>query len=179
MKKTILHSLLVSLFFIGCTTNSTKHKEDVASESFLPMQIGNYWKMDPQNYTEIQDTLRINSKLYFKFYSLTGGDAASTSFLRIDENNQLIESWPSEPTKEYIHAKFGGKVNESFFTLNDQTTNDYKVTIIHKTDKKITFSFDMIHHQNLKGHPHQISYIRGLGLDDKWSHIKINNNIIK
>lgn len=168
-------TLLLSLFFVGCT----KKKINDSSKYFLPMQIGNYWKKNPQNYTEIQDTLTIDDKLYFKFYSLTGGDAESTSYLRIDENNQLIESWPSEPAKEFIHAKFDGKEKESFFTLNDQTTNDYKVTIINKTDKKITFSFDMIYYPKIKGHPHQITYIKGQGLADYWSHIKINGNIIK
>lgn len=175
MKNFSLKLLLLSLFFVSCTKNKT----NVSSKSFLPMQIGNYWKKNAQNYTEIQDTLRIGGKLYFKFYSLIGGDAASTSYLRIDENNQLIESWPSEPAKQYIHAKFDGNVKESFFTLNDKTTNDYKVTIIDKTDEKITFSFDMIYHPNIKGHPHQISYIKGQGLADNWSHIKINGNIIK
>jgi hypothetical protein len=175
MKNFVLKLLLLSLFFVGCIKNKTHD----SSQSFLPMQIGNYWKKNAQNYTEIQDTLTINGKLYFKFYSLIGGDAASTSYLRIDENNQLIESWPLEPTKEYIHAKFDGKVKESFFTLNDKTTNDYKVTIINKTDEKITFSFDMIYHPNIKGHPHQISYIKGQGLADNWAHIKINGNIIK
>ena len=175
MKNFFLKLLLLSLFFVGCTNNKTND----SSQSFLPMQIGNYWKKNAQNYTEIQDTLTINGKLYFKFYSLIGGDAASTSYLRIDEHNQLIESWPSEPAREYIHAKFDGKVKESFFTLNDKTINDYKVTIINKTDEKITFSFDMIHHPNINGHPHQISYIKGQGLADKWSHIKINGKIVK
>ena len=175
MKKAFFKLLLLSLFFVGCTKNIANDP----STSFLPMQIGNYWKMDAQNYTEIQDTLSIDGKLYYKFYSLTGGDAVSTYYLRIDENNQLIESWPSEPAKEYIHAKFNGEVKDSFFTLNDQTDNDYKVTITNKTDKKITFSFDMIHHPNLKGHPHLISYIKGQGLDNNWTNIKINGKIIK
>lgn len=175
MKNFSLKLLLLSLFFVGCAKNKTND----SSQSFLPMQIGNYWKKNPQNYTEIQDTLSIGGNLYFKFYSLTGGDAMSTSYLRIDENNQLIESWPSEPTKQYIHARFDGKVKESFYTLDDQTTNDYKVTIIDKTDEKITFSFDMIYHPNIKGHPHQITYIKGQGLDDNWSHIKINGIVIK
>jgi hypothetical protein len=175
MKNFFIILILLLLFSVGCTSNKTKD----SSQSFLPMQIGNYWKKNVQNYTEIKDTVTIGGALYFKFYSLAGGDAESTSYLRIDENNQLIESWPSEPTKKYIHAKFDGKVKESFFTLNDQTTNDYKVTIINKTDEKITFSFDMIHHPNLKGHPHQITYIKGQGFDDNWLHMKINGNMIK
>lgn len=179
MKKAILQSLLFSLFFSACTMHSTKNENNESSQSFLPMQIGNYWKIDPQNYTEIQDTLRIDGKLYFKFYSLVGGDAVSTSYLRIDENNQLLESWPSAAGKEYLRAKFNGKVKDTFFTLNDKSENDNKVTIVAKSDKKITFSYDTIYHPNLKGHPNTISYIKGQGLEDNWNTIKINGVIIK
>lgn len=179
MKKAILPSLFFSLSFIACTMHSTKKDNNEPSQSFLPMQIGNYWKINAQNYTEIQDTLRINGKLYFKFYSLVGGDAVSTSYLRIDQNNQLLESWPDSSGEEYLRAKFNGKVNDSFFTLNDQTVNDNKVTIVSKSDKKITFSYDMVYQPNLKGHPNTISYIKGQGLEDNWNNIKINGVIIK
>lgn len=179
MKKTILQSLFLPLFFIACTAHNTRDLAKKPSESFLPMQIGNYWKMDAQNYTEIQDTMTIDGKLYFKFYSLVGGDAVSTSYLRIDQDNQLLESWPSAGGKEYLRAKFNGNVNDSFFTLNDQTVNDNKVTITAKTDKKMTFSYDMVYQPNLKGHPNTISYIKGQGFEGKWNRLKINGVIIK
>lgn len=176
MKKTILQLFLLPLLFVTCKTPQMHHDP---AKSFLPMQIGNYWKMDAQNYTEIQDTIRIDGKLYYKFYSLIGGDAVSTAYLRIDENNQLMESWPTATGKEYTRAKFNNKIGDSFFTLNDHTTNDYKVTLIEKSDKKITFSFDMIYHENMKGQPHQVTYIKGLGLEDNWKSIKIDGKIIK
>lgn len=179
MKKAILQSLLFPLSFVACTLHNKKNNDYDASQSFLPMQIGNYWKVDAQNYTEIQDTLRIDGKLYFKFYSLIGGDAVSTTYLRIDKDNQLLESWPSAAGKEYLRAQFNGKVNDTFFTLNDKTVNDNKVTIIAKSDKKMTFSYDTVYHPNLKGHPNTISYLKGQGLEDNWNTIKINGVIIK
>ena len=175
-KKNILQLLLTPLLFVAC--NTTRIRKDSTS-SFLPMQIGNYWKTDAQNYTEIQDTMRIDGQLYYKFYSLIGGDAVSTAYLRINENNQLKESWPETAGKEYTRAKFDSKVGDSFFTLNDRTTNDYKVTVTEKTDKKMTFSFDMIYQDNMKGHPHEVTYIKGQGLDDGSKSIKINGKIIK
>ena len=108
---------MIPFIFVNCKTSNTKTD---SIKSFLPMQIGNYWKTDAQNYTEIQDTMRIDGKLYYKFYSLIGGDAVSTAYLRIDEDNQLKESWPEATGKEYIRAKFNSKVGDSFFTLNDQ-----------------------------------------------------------
>ncbi|KFF02037.1 hypothetical protein [Chryseobacterium luteum] len=176
MKKTILQLLLLPLIFAACKTS---HVNNDPAQSFLPMQIGNYWKMDAQNYTEIQDTMRIDGKLYYKFYSMVGGDAVSTEYLRIDEKNQLMESWPEATGKEYTRAKFNSKVGDSFFTLNDHTTNDYKVTVVEKSDSKMTFSFDMVYQDNMKGQPHQVTYIKGLGLDNQWKSIKIDGKIIK
>ncbi|MDH6252363.1 hypothetical protein M2347_002090 [Chryseobacterium sp. H1D6B] len=179
MKKNILQLLILPFLFVACKMQDPKNTENNFSESFLPMQIGNYWKMDAQNYTEIQDTIRIDGKLYYKFYSLIGGDAVSTVYLRIDENNQLKESWPEAAGREYTRANFNSKVGDSFFTLNDQSTNDYKVTVIEKTDKKMTFSFDMIYQENMKGYPHKVTYIRGQGLDDGWKSIKIDGKVVK
>jgi hypothetical protein len=172
----ILQFMLLLFFFVACKPNQTTSD---AANSFLPLQIGNYWKIDAQNYTEIQDTLRIDGKLYYKFYSLVGGDAVSTTYLRINENGKLMESWPDGTGKEYTRAQFNSNVGDSFYTLNDKTTNDYKVTVVEKTDEKITFSFDMVNHENMKGKPHQVTYIKGIGLDDKWKSIKIDGKIIK
>jgi len=171
--KNILQLFVLAVFVISCKTQHM-HNED-----FLPMQVGNYWKIDSQNYTEIQDTIRLDGKLYYKFYSMVGGDAVSTAYLRIDKNNLLLESWPSAAGKEYTRAQFDSNVGDSFFTLNDHSINDYKVTVIEKTDKKITFSFDMIYHDSLKGQPYEVTYIKGSGLQDQWKHIKINGKIIK
>lgn len=179
MKPSILKALILPLFLTACTMQSKKDSNAQASTSFLPMQIGNYWKNDAQNYTEIQDTTRIDGKLYYKFYSLVGGDAVSTTYLRIDKDNQLLESWPSAEGKEYLRAKFNGNVNDTFFTLNDKTVNDNKVTLTEKSDKKITFSYDMVYQPNLKGHPNTVSYIKGQGFEGNWKGLKINGVIIK
>lgn len=179
MKIRLLYLLILSLSLTNCKKQKAMDFQTEPSQSFLPMQIGNYWKSDAENYTEIQDTLRIDGKLYYKFYSLIGGDGISTSYLRIDRDNQLLESWPSAPNKVYLSAKFNGNINDTFFTLNDQTVNDNKVTLIEKSDDKITFSFDMIYHPNLKGHPHNISYIKGQGFAGNWKGLKINGVILK
>lgn len=177
MKKKILQILLLTLMLTGCTSNYNDNKRH--SESFLPMQIGNYWKIDAQNYTEIKDTARIEGKLYYQFYSLVGGDAVAISYLRIDKDEQLWESWPSDPKTNYLHAKFNGKINDVFFTINDKSVNDNKVTITEKTDNKITFSFNMVYHANLKDHPQTVSYIKGQGYKGNWKSLKINGKIIK
>jgi len=178
MKKTFLPLLLLLSMIVSCRLQHVNRTADT-SESFLPMQVGNYWRLDNHNFTEIKDTLRIDGNLYYEFYSIIGGDAVSKVFLRIDEHQQLVESWPSSEGKEYVRARFGGKLNDSFFTLNDKSVNDYKVTIVEKSDRSMTFSFDMIYHDNLKGQPHLEKYIKGKGFDGNWNAIKINGKIIK
>ncbi|QNK61590.1 hypothetical protein H7F33_13610 [Pedobacter sp. PAMC26386] len=154
-------------------------KQTAASDSFMPMQIGNKWSHGAHSYTEIQDTVRINKKLYYKFYSLVGGDATSTKYLRIDEKNQLLEAFPDQPGMTYVHAQFNANVNDKFYTLNDKSTNDYEVKLVEKTGDRRTFEFDMVNHPNLKGSTFKVSYLKGVGLDDGWQNIKIDGKIIK
>lgn len=172
-------SCVLLIFCCACQQKNTQKAALPPEESFLPMQIGNRWEMNPQSYTEIQDTLRIDKQLYYKFYALIGGDATDTKYLRIDDQNQLIEAYPDQPGKTYLHAKFDAKVNDVFYTLNDKSENDYKVTLIEKTDDKRVFEFDMVNHPNLKGSTHKVTYIKGKGIDDKWNSIKINGKVIK
>ena len=178
MKSIHLILLVAVVISSSCQQKLTKTK-GLNSDSFMPMQIGNSWKMGDQNYTEIQDTVRIGNKTYFKFYSLVGGDAVDIKYLRIDENNALLEAYPDQPGKIYTHAKFNSKINDEFFTLGDQSENDYKVKVTEKSENRMTFEFDMVHHPKLKGSTHQVTYIKGKGLDEKWQNITINNEIIK
>lgn len=153
---------------------------DLQAGSFLPMHIGNFWMLGTNSYIKITDTARINNKLYYQFSCLTGGDAFSTKYLRIDENNQLWESYPSQPGKEYLHAKFNAGQNEVFYTLNDQSWNDYKVVMSGKTDSTREFSFDMVYHPNMKGGISIRKYRRGYGwCDDTWDSVRINGVVFK
>lgn len=177
MKISQLLSLLLIVFISSCQNKTAK--EIPASESFMPLQIGNRWDMGSQNYTEIQDTVRIDNQLYYKVYSLIGGDATDTKYLRVDEKNQLLEAFPDQPGKVYTHAKFDANVNDEFYTLGDKTENDYKVKLVDKTADKRTFEFDMVYHPNLKGETHKVTYLKGIGLDQDWKHIKIDGKVIR
>ncbi|MFI5452203.1 hypothetical protein ACHMWN_08610 [Pedobacter sp. UC225_61] len=148
-------------------------------KSFLPMQVGNLWQINAQNFTQIQDTLSIGGNLYFKFHSLIGGDAVDTKYLRIDGAGQLLEAYPNDPGNTYLHACFNGKLGEEFFTLKDGSENDYKVRIIEKTPEKMTFEFEMVYHPKLKGDKHTVSYVKGIGLQGKWNKVVIGGRTVK
>lgn len=179
MKTIQLFSFFILLIFSSCQPGVTTTKLSATDGSFMPMKIGNSWKMGAHSYTEIQDTLRIGNKLYYKFYSLVGGDATDVKYLRLDENNELLESYPDQPGKIYTHAKFNAKVNDEFYTLGDKSVNDYKVKVTEKTGNKMTFEFEMVYHPNLKGSTHKVSYIKGIGLDENWKNITIDGKVVK
>lgn len=179
MKTSYLMYLLIILAIPSCKMKKAAVQHVAAADSFMPMQIGNRWAHSASSYTEIKDTVRIDKKLYYKFYSLVGGDATDIKYLRIDEQNQLLESYPDQPGVVYTHAKFNANVNDVFFTLNDKSTNDYQVKLVEKTADRRTFEFDMANQPNLKGSTHRVSYLKGVGLDDGWKNIKVNGKIIK
>lgn len=176
MKKTCqCASLIVMLFLLFFTGCKEKLMGLNANDSFLPMQIGNLWFMNSANYTEIKDTVSINKKLFYKFYSLVGGDAISISYLRIDEQNRLIEGYPTSPLKTYLKADFKANIGDKFFTTGQKDYNDYEVTVVRKTDTEMIFDFDMVYHPNLKGHPFSVKYIKGKGFSGDWKKLRINN----
>ena len=142
----------------------------------MPMHIGNYWGTSNReiSYTEIQDTLRIDNKLYYKFFSLVGGDAFGVSYLRIDEQNRLIEAYPKYPNRIYVRADFDAKVGDVFYTLGDQTVNDYKVKVASKTDTEMSFDFEMVYHSTLKGQIHTNKYIKGRGWSGNFEKVILN-----
>ncbi|MHB1177105.1 MAG: hypothetical protein ACYCZO_02110 [Daejeonella sp.] len=169
--------LILAVLLIGFISSCDKIENPItntSSESFMPLQIGNYWRINDQNYTEIQDTVRINGDLYYKIFSLVGGDVGSEQYYRINANQDLIESSLRYPDYKFTKAKFNAKIGDSFQALGDQSYNDYKITVTEKTDTKMTFSYDMIYHPNLKGHPHTITFIKGFGWDGAWKIIRIN-----
>lgn len=184
MKKVFSVLVLIVVLNMSCTkegeTPENTSLNVPETGSFLPMHIGNYWRKAAHSFTEIQDTLRFNQQLYYKFYSLVGGDAILIQYLRIDTQNQLWEGYPNQPGKEYLHAKFDANINDIFYSLNDQTWNDYKIRLVGKTENIRVFEWDMIYHPNLKGHPNTRSFRRGLGWnDDQWESVRINGVVYK
>jgi hypothetical protein len=172
MKITLTLTALLFLAFTSC-----KKSDPISpSESFLPLQIGNYWRMDAETYIEITGTVQLNGKQFYKTFSLTGGDVLGELCYRIDEHQNLIESHERHPDYNFIVAKFNAKVGDSFQALGDKSVNDYKITVVEKTPTKMSFSYDMIYHPNLKGHPHVRSFVKGIGWDG-WKIVKIGEKV--
>ena len=170
--------LLFTIITISCKKENNVIQPPM-SDSFLPMQVGNLWYANEENYTEIQDSILISNHVFYKFYSLIGGDASMTSYMRIDENGKLIASDPKYPTLRIIQADFKAKIGDKFFTTGNGNDTDQEVTVMEKSDTKMSFSFDYIYHPNLKGNTFVTTYIKGQGYPGNWTKLKINGVVLK
>lgn len=171
----ILFILLISP--IGCTKDEDGDTNDFNSDSFYPMSIGNYWKMNDENFTKIVDTLRIQGNLFYKFYSLIGGDMTGTEYFRIDDENNLIGGSISNPEHKSTHAKFNSSVEDTFYLLNDILLSPYRIVMTFKNDDTIKFEWETINHPNLHS-KFTKTYKRGFGLVGNWKEVCINNKVI-
>jgi hypothetical protein len=176
MKIKILVILLVSSL-LACEKSSVNKgavPDKNVSESFMPLQIGNYWNFNKENYSIVSDTVRIKGNLYYKISSLTGGDVGGEDYYRIDENNNLLSGSITNPDFTYLIAKFNANVGDTFQTIGDQTVNDFLATVTEKTDTKIVFTYTRVYHPNLAGQTHTRTFIKGLGWDTGAKTVRIN-----
>lgn len=160
------------IFALTATILSGCAQEDVTTQtaqgSYLPMHVGNRWKINAENYTEIRDTLRINGERFYYFYSLIGGDIVMQQYLRIDEELRLVERFPGDPDFRYLHADFGAEVGDTFSTIGDGSRNDYRVEVVTKTDSTITFNYQNKQDDYMR---YQHTFIRGLGYQEEYERV--------
>lgn len=171
---------VVLSFVIIIATGCKKGASDISNEnSYLPMKVGNYWRVNDENYIEITGMKVIDNKLFYEFSERTGGDVFGTRYYRLDENNDLIEKYPKYPGDFFIHAKFSAKVGDEFYTTGKKDWNDLYVKVTAKDDNIMTFEYDIINHPNLKGQKNYKTFRKGLGFDQNWKEVKIENKIYR
>ena len=178
----IIIFLILLLIPMGCEKNE---EEDLVpnvylSDSFYPMNIGNYWKVDNNNYIKIVDTIRIGGELFYEFNTLVAGRDRYIKYLRIDENNDLIAKRPDIPAKKTTYAKFSSSIGDTFYTRNDTTITDCQVVVIFKNTDTIKFEYDRIYNPELKGSKYIRAYKKGFGLlGNNWKEVFIDSIIYK
>ena len=175
---TIIFFCLITFAVIGCRKDDATIIDVDSDNSYLPMQVGNYWRINDENYIIITGTKMIDKELFYEFSSRVGGDAFGKRYYRIDENNNLIEKYPDHPGESYTHAKFNMGMNESFWTTGKKDVNDLNVRILKKDGDQITFEYTWEYHINLKGSKTTRTFQKGLGYLG-YKEVKIRDEIYK
>ena len=152
--------LFILIAATGCKKGDTGSS---GSESYLPMEVGNCWRLNKENYTEITGTKMIDGELFYEFSSRVGGDVFGQTYLRIDKDNNLIEKYPKYPGEHYTHAKFSDNVGETFWTSGKKDVNDHLAKVIQKNSNQIVFEYTFEYHINLKGTKYTKTYQKGIG----------------
>ena len=161
MKLYLLSLLLISLLLVtSCRKEKIEIEKTGPAESFLPMEIGNYWR-NKEAYIRILDTVRFDGRLYYKFLSVLSNDMLFQEYLRIDGQKQLWSGIPGNSGKEYLKARFNAKLGDTFYTLNDQSWNDYLVKLIEKSETRRVLELDLVYDPYLKAQKHNETYIKG------------------
>lgn len=166
---------LINSCYLHCSKSRkvNNHNFPINTQNeYLPLQIGNYWKIDDNNYRKIIDTVYIENKKYYKFSIITGGDVESIRYLRINKSNMLLEAFPNKPGYIYTEAQFNKQKGEIFFTSHDTCVNNKKVTVINKNNSIIRFRYDLLAPNNGS---YTVTYKKGIGWCDNYKQIKINN----
>ena len=89
-----------------------------------------------------------------------------------------FKSYPGS-SANYLQAKFNSSVGDTFFTLNDSSWNDLKVTTIAKTEDTMEFEYQMVYHSALNSGSYSMVYKKGLGPVGKWKEVRIDGVIYK
>lgn len=170
--RNVLLLITILFCFAGCEwkdLHRSINSYQYTSDSFLPMAIGNYWKVDFNNYTEIKDTIRIDGALYYEFYSLIGGDAIQREYLRIDSENNLISGSPRLSWSR-VEAKFNSSAGDTFVMSSYDGVHHVKVTTISKSDDTIEFEYEPAAAYN----KYNLKYKKGLGRISNWKEVRID-----
>ena len=171
------HVLIVlALLFIVTFTSCESDNEASSEENWLPLEIGNYWKKGEYVLYEVVDTVRIDGDLFYKIQMQFSYDEGGTKYLRIDENQNLIEKFPNNPGTQSLRAKFDIELGDTFYQNDNNPGSDFLGTLMERTDSIMSFRFQRVNHPTLTDE-HTDIYINGLGWWYDWEEIKIGEDV--
>ncbi|UKJ06513.1 hypothetical protein [Solitalea lacus] len=180
MKK-LIYTAFIVLFAIAGVACKKKDSPAPAIDKnlgFFPLQVGNYWRINSDNYAEIKEKKILNGKEYFHYQALVGGDAFDNAYYRID-GNKLIQGYNFyTDVPEVLIADFNEALDEVFYaTTILSNPNNIKITVIEKSEDTMKFKYE----ESVSGKPNIYfrTFRKGVGLDEKYDEIKINGVVYK
>lgn len=174
MKHNIL--IVLALLFIVSFSSCESDNEESSEENWMPLEIGNYWKKGEYVRSEVVDTVRIDGDLFYKIDMRLSLDELGTMYLRIDENQNLIEKFPNNLGYQSLRAKFDIELGDTFYQNDNNPGSDFLGTLMERTDSIMTFRFQRVNHPTLTDE-HTDVYINGLGWWYDWDEVKIGDDV--
>ncbi len=120
MKKSFCIFGIIGAFFLSACKDDKVSLEGL-DNIYLPLTVGNYWKLDRIETRTVNETKVFDQKTYYSIIT-TGYD---TSYVR-NENDKIIEYYKG---KTSVRFDLTAKVNDTW------KYRDYTVTLTSKTDK--------------------------------------------
>ncbi|MDJ1483295.1 hypothetical protein QNI16_22545 [Cytophagaceae bacterium YF14B1] len=153
MKRILLFSIL-SIIVLSCKNTEP---DPIASADFFPLQVGNYWKVDDNDYLEITNTKVIDGHTYYQIYTKSPLGGEGNLYIRIDKNLNLIQAYENAPGYSKTIANFRMKKGKKVADTPEEPT------VIERDNNKITFRYLCV----ICGRPNamfDISFHKGKGI---------------
>lgn len=135
-----------AIFFlaVSCRDNSgTAPLFCINTSEFLPLQTGNYWKVDDKNYLEVIGNKRFNGTEYAQCLRyLDYLNAPDTSYYRVDKSGVLIGYFQSV-NKEEGMTKFCTYQGERFNLREDLSVDVFSITTVKATTDTLVFEYNV------------------------------------
>ncbi len=135
--KTIIAFGALCLLAAGC--NDSSSVPPVSGSDYLPLEIGNYWKVDDGNYVEVTGTEQLNGQTFFVLRS-RNKTAVEPSFreydlyFRIDGRANLVQGFKNSNYSR-VAANFNLESGQKAEGIENPT-------VTAKTADQITFRYD-------------------------------------
>jgi len=145
------YTILLNMFFC-CTRSSVAPKD---STEYLPLQVGNYWKVSNTDYLEITGTKVLSGREYFEITSQNQWGTRQL-YVRVDEKLNVIQAYSNTThtrTIANLGLPKGGQVKDDF----------EEPTVIDRTSDKIVFRYQCMPCSQANA-TYEVAFHKGKGL---------------
>jgi hypothetical protein len=176
MRNLLINLILLIGILHPCCKNETLRENYTA---YLPLKVGNYWKINEKNYINVIGKKKIEGKEFYIVFARIGGDVRNTTYYRIDENLDLIQAEFRKLTPTVVFltkAKFNAQKGDVFYTSSMGDPANRLVEVIEKTEDRIKFKYSLLNGDSLIYYE---EYKKGIGFVNNYKDIYINGSSYK
>jgi hypothetical protein len=171
--KTLPYLLLLAAACAACFSPS---QDCCAPEAnYLPLAVGNYWKVDDNDYLEVTGKARLDDGEYFVLssYIRDAPDPAlvrQTIYLRLDDQQRLIQGF-STSNWTRIWANFALQPGQEVTAFD-------RITALVKTADRMKFRYECLICSSLPNQ-HEATFLNGRGFAERNFFLAGNLGLVK